>query len=343
MAEIDRLWARRLIPTFGVAWMLCVAAVMLIHARRLAIATFGPGLGVQDFLHILACASVTFAVLAAPPAALASVVWVAGRWREDSELTAWTGVGVGPWRLARVPMALSVAASLAAMPLAWTLEPWAHQALARRLAQVAARNAWARVEPGSIHRIAGGSATVEARQGSEFLGLKWADDGGRSVLIARRVRTGDDGTALELIDGRMRQAGREVRFARAEIPFAGEGPKLRLGGDLSRPAPAELLSRARRATGSKRHRLLREAHRRMAEPAAVAALALWGLAAALGRPWRPRRRVIWLSAAGIVLHYGLARLADAAVGLHPAVAGWLPTLAVGLLSVGLLHRGRRPG
>jgi lipopolysaccharide export system permease protein len=346
---------------------LLVATFLLLTTQILRVgeAAFGYGLGLGDFLAILALLLPRFFVFTLPLAVLVGVLAGLGRLAADRELLAWRAAGLSPGRLWPAPVLIGLLASGLTLTLTSWGEPRALEGLTGRLATVVERNLAAGLEPGVIHQdIPGVVLHARDRQADGTLGevfLHMDLDAGQATLAARRARlesTGGRGLRLALEDGEMvRRSGGDakgqdapgldrIRFQSASVALDVAETvtrRARFIGSLDVLTLGDLRRRMHDGPNAwERQRAAVAFHRRLAMPFACLSLAVLGLGMALfaAAPGVRRKGAGFVGGIGaMVAYYLLVRVAEnlAVSGVaHPALLLWTPNALFLVAGVALL-------
>lgn len=344
---------------------------LVVQLLKVADVAVGSGLGVGDLARVVGLMLPSFAVLIVPISVLCGVLLGFGRMAEDGELVALAGAGVGPVRLAYMPLGLGGVASVLALVVAWWVAPASTAMLHRTFVEISKRHLAASLRPGEFfddipYMVLYGQRMEQSGREADtwdgFLIYDYRPGRDRYILTAERARIrparGKNLLRLDLDRGETHRYEPD-----SDLYNLGTFQRATVGIDIDRLVydatrfipPAERMSSAElaRAGGDPalsrfdRDRMTAAWHRRLAFPAAGLLFALLGVALGASGRLQGTRRTL-LAAVGVVAgYYLLMRMGDAGVDARwvgPGTAAWMPDVMVALAALGWMwRRGRKPG
>lgn len=371
MTRLDRYLLREILVPFLFSLAFVVLIVFLFQVRRLAQAAVGIACTAADALLIFLSALPPFLVLAVPIGYLLSVMIGLSRLTADREITAMRGAGLGPFRIARVPLVLGALVSAACFPIAYWGEPHGLRLLYDRLVDVGLRNISSAIQPGVFNETFAGVALYAGGrgEGGDLQDVLLFDEREASqpiIVVASRGELRPEGKSsivVGLEDGEMHlgdAAGTRpgggarydrVRFERARLGIDTQnelGSRTRFVSGINRLTSEEMLEQVARAGPHDRYgrRVDKTYWRRFAFPAMAFVFGAVAVAIALssgGFASRVPKALIALLA--IVGYYVLTRVGDYAVVQWPhtpLAAAFGPNLLVLGLAIAAIARSARP-
>lgn len=332
--------------------------------QRIASAAVGFGLTGSDVLVILVAALPPFLVLAIPIAYMMSILIGMGRISQDLELVALKSAGMGPFRLARGPIALGALISALCVPLAVHGEPYGLNLLYERLVDVGLRNITSAIRPGvfntGFRRIALYAASRD--KNGDLVDVLVSDERNAKqpiMLTAARgrlvPRSAKDLT-LNLEDGEIhmglgtsQQKYDLVRFDEASLGIDAAQElkeRTRFVSELGRLSSSEMQERVTQLGPDNKlgRRIEKTYWRRFAFPSMALVFGIFALAIILsGGPSARARNALWALGA-VVTYYILTRVGDYAVVQYPGTPFWAafgPNFVILFLGLwGLMRSGR---
>lgn len=352
MPLLLRYLVKELVVPLGLWLAFLFLLLFVMQFLRATEVLLGSAVTLTDLGLLLAYLAPHFLVMALPVAFLMAILLGMGRLGEDREIAAMRALGVGPWRLVSVPLALGVLLGGITLALAATLEPRGLGAVKGLVNEIIKKNVIGDVKPGVFYEDLS-NLTVYAEHVDERRGI-WGnvvvhDDRDREaplLVIARQGRVNPAGVGewlkLALADGRVHRAQRDtlqysvVGFEAAEINVGVEGRiarKNRFRGAREEMTPQELLQAAREEEASGRDaRPIRMAFWGLFGQALTpVAFALLGTPFALGGRRGGRARGLLITVLAYILYYVLVRAFD-----NLGVQGRIPIPAAVLLPSAIL-------
>jgi lipopolysaccharide export system permease protein len=343
-SQLDRYLAREILLPFAAGLLFLTQILLATQILTQADVLLGSGASLLDVAAVATDLVPHFFGYVLPVAFLLGAVVGVGRLAEDRELVALGAAGVSPARLVRVPLALGLATSVAALWTGLALEPAGLRDARLRLNDLIRRNVTSDVRAGVFYEdIPGLTLYAEATHGSDWQHVLISDrtDPAAPLLALAqggRLELAGPGEEVRLVLDRG-EAHREepraeeyvtVRYERATITL-GVGQTLnernRLVGSPFELGPGEIVRRARAAPGPDgARRWWTFLHRRIAGPLAIVAFAL--LAVPLAASRRGGRAFGYAATLlAVVAYYAILRFGEA-LAQRGAVAPWLgPNLA----------------
>lgn len=364
LSTADRYLLREIAAPFGVSLGVVTVLVFVFQGRKLAASTLGLGLGLDDVLVIFVSVLPPFLVLAVPLALLLSVLIGLGRLRADRELQAVYTAGIGPLRLARIPVLFGGIISVISLPLSIWGQPAGMQVLHDRLVDVGLENLSRAIRPGVFNQDFSGSAVYAARR---------TPDGALEDVLIFDDRNPSPPVLVLAQQGRVVRDPRSLAFMlqRGELHlFDAPDPtpyhrlsfeRGRIGLDTRRELATRtqfmsallmrptftLLSDAeakRPADAPLSRRMTKAFWRRFAVPSMALVFAVIGCAIELRNRSTSHARSAVLGLSSVLVYYVMMRTADIVVVRYPGTpfwAVWLPNvllLAAGYVALRRAHR-----
>ena len=360
----DRYMLGELALPFGVALGGTTVLVFVFQARKLAASALGRGLGLEDLLVIFIAALPPFAVLALPLACFVAVLVGLGRLGADRELQALYASGVGPFRLARVPVVFGASVTLLGLPVSLWGQPAGMRLLHDRLADVGLENLARAIRPGVFNEDFSRSAVYAAGVADdgrleEILIFDARDPERPALVLAHRGRVLRDAKGLtfnlergelHLFDAPHLDRYDRLRFARGRFGLDADRERVArarfLGTLMARPT-FDLLSDAAARTATDpplARRTVKEFWRRFSVPSMALVFSVVGCALGLRGRTASRMASAGWGLATVLGYYLITRLADGVVVRYPGTpfwAVWFPNLLLlGMGWAALRHAGR---
>lgn len=359
---IDRYLAKEILLPFGAGLLFLTQILLATQILSQAEILFGSGVSPFDVARVVVALVPGFVNYVLPIAFLLGAVLGVARLAEDREVIALGAAGISPVRLVRVPLALGVILSFAALWLGLDIEPRSTRAVREGLNQIVKKNVQNDVRPGTFYdqipdytlyaeRVRHGrweNVLIQDRSNPSAPVLALAH-GGRIEPLGK----GDD-MRLVLDRGEVhREQARSADYVVAE--FGRAELMVGLGRTLSDPGRRELTldelrERARPAPGRPLRDVLRmQAYLGRKIAAALALLPFALLAVPLGAARRAGRAFGVIATFGaVVAHYLLLRGSEVLSlrGVVPAYLGMqIPTVGLSLVALVLivLQARRGPG
>jgi lipopolysaccharide export system permease protein len=347
-----KLITRYVLREIGVPLVICIAALYLLlfgmQFLRASDVLLGSAVTLRDIGRVALYLTPHFLVMCLPVAFLLAVLLGLGRMNEDRELVALQAMGVSPWQLLSVPMAMGALLGGVMLLLSYTGEPWGLTSLERQVNEIIKKNILGDVKAGTFYEeLPDFTLYVEepdlATQTWERVLVHDDRDSASPLLVlARQGRVNPAGYSsalkLDLEDGEVHLANRAgeeysvLEFERGEITLGVTETvfrKNRLGSARDQLTPGELWEAARvaRQSGEDPRPFLVACHGRFAQTLAPMAFALLGGPLAMGRRVRGRSGGYFLTLAGYVAYYVLSRLFE-----NFGAEGRLPIILAGHLT-----------
>ncbi len=326
----------------------------------------GSSVTARDMMRILVYLSPHLLVMALPIAFLMAILLGLGRLGEDRELVALQSLGVGPWQILILPLAVGVLLGATMLVFAFTAEPWGLTAVKGVVNDIIKKNVVGDVKPGVFYEDLS-HLTVYAQDVDPRL-RRWTnvlmhDDQNPTsplLVLAReaRVNPAAPGEALKLglVDGEVHRANRSssdytiIYFKEGEFLTGVEDSifrKNRFRSPRDELTPKELLqaAAAAKAEGSDPRPFLMAYHWRFGQALTPVSFALIGTALAMSRR-QSRARGYLLTIFGYVAYYVLSKMFEnlGMVGKLPVlVGGQLHNLLFAVIGLWALRRVARAG
>ncbi len=327
-----------------------VALIELIFAR---------GVPAALVLRLLAAILPSFLEATLPMAFLLGVVVALGRMATDHETVAIRAAGISVWQVLPPVLVLAVVVAVSTLALSMTARPWGHREIERTAFEIAKTRASAALRPHFFNTEFEHMVVYVDRiddDTGDLVGVLLSDERGQAGSQAVFARSGHVGAHedsgrlfLQLLDGtsvtsrgtateydvtsfRSLEVSLELRTATGAKTESDEPATLRWD-DMRAELSSGDAGRAREAAI--------ELHRRLALSAVAIALAMLGSALGFSSTPASRGRSVAISIGTILVFYGLLTLAVALArsqALAPAVALWMPDLALASFSLWALSR-----
>jgi lipopolysaccharide export system permease protein len=300
----------------------------------------------RDMLRILFYLSPHLLVMALPVGFLMAILLGLGRMAEDRELTALQSLGVGPWHVVAVPLAVGAVLGGVMLLFSFSAEPWGLTAVKRVVNDIIKKNVVGDVKPGVFYEDLS-HLTVYAQdvipQERRWVNVLLHDDSDpRSPLLVlapeAKVNPSAPGEALKigLIDGAIHRANRSssdytrAHFERGEIVVGVDDSlfrKNRFRSPRDELTPKELLQEAAsaKAEGGDPRPFLMAFYGRFGQALTPVSFALLGTALAMSRR-QSRARGYLLTIVGYVAYYVLYKMFE-----NMGMQGRLPAPIAGQL------------
>ena len=348
----------------GIAFLFLLLFVM--QFLRGADVLLGSAVTIRDMARIIFYLSPHLFVMALPIAFLMAILLGLGRLSEDREIVALQSVGVGPWQILAIPVAVGAVLGILVLVLSFSAEPWGLTAVKAVVNEIIKKNVVGDVKPGVFYEDLS-HLTVYA-QDVDPAGRRWTnvlmyDDNEPTspvLMLApeARVSSAAPGEALKLglVDGDVHRANRSssdysiIHFEKGEF-LVGVGDSIFRKNRFRSPSdeltPSELLqaSASARAAGSDPRPFLMAFHRRLGQALTPVSFALIGTPLAMSRR-QSRARGYLLTIFGYVAYYVLSKMFETmgTQGQLPMfVAGQLQNVLFAAVGVWTLSRVARAG
>lgn len=362
-----RYLLKELLIPLGVWLAFLFVLLFVMQFLRATEILLGSAVTATDIGRLLLFLSPHFLVMALPVAFLLSILLGIGRLGEDREIAAMSALGIGPLRIAAMPLAIGVGLGLLTLTLSSSAEPRGLTAVKGLVNEIIKKNIVGDVKPGIFYEDLS-NLTVYAEEvdpeRNVWRNVLLHDDRDPSsplLVLAREGRVNPAGQGewlkIALADGKVHRANRAttdytiVGFERAEINVGVESRivrKNRFRSPREEMTPWELWEAAgeeRKAGGDPRSWLL-AFYTRLGGALTPVAFALLGTPLALGGRRGGRARGLLITVGAYVGYYVLARAFEnlAAKGQLPiVVAVLLPSLLISAVGAILLSRLVRRG
>lgn len=340
--------------------------LLVVQLVKVGQLTFAAGLTFEDLWQTIIFFLPGFVVITAPVTVLLGVLMGFARMSEDGELVALAACGLSPWKLARVPVLVGVAAWGISFYFTSVVAPACAAYLEGNFASLAKRQVVASLRAGEffedIPRLVLFPAHATSNEGvfSGFLLYDHRPGHVRHALVSSRVRIlADENSSrldLQLFDGQVHARDKSHRqysvldFKDAEVGIDIERvvrDRTRFLHPFEAMTMQELSSAVSVDAGRSKSDRLRAAsvlHRRYSFPASCLVFALLAIGIGLSGKLRTKRSTLIITGAIVVAYYMVVRLMDVLThsgAMNPALAAWTPDFFVFVLAVWImLRRGR---
>ena len=348
----------------GIGFLFLLLFVM--QFLRGADVLLGTAVTARDMGRIVLFLSPHLLVMALPIAFLMAILLGFGRLAEDRELIALQSVGIGPWHIVILPLAVGAVLGGLLLLFSFSAEPWGLTAVKGVVNDIIKKNVVGDVKPGVFYEdlshltVYAQEVDPEERRWTNVMMYDDNDPSSPVLMLAPEagVNPSAPGEALKLglVDGDVHRANRStsdytiIHFGQGEF-IVGVGDSLYRKNRFRSPSdeltPSELLqaAAATRAEGSDPRPFLMAYHRRLGQALTPLSFALIGTALALSRG-QSRARGYLLTIVGYVAYYVLSKMFEnfGLQGKLPlVVAGQLHNVLFAALGLTALSRVTRAG
>ncbi|RME29369.1 MAG: YjgP/YjgQ family permease [Deltaproteobacteria bacterium] len=346
------MWRQLGLPV-AVALVVFNLVFLLMYFLRLAPRVAGEGLGLADAGMLALFLLPSLGVFTIPTAVIAGVLLGMARMTEDGELVALRAAGVGPHRVAMVPLFIGLLASAATFACTNGLAPPAARRVRRLLAAVSTRNAAAALASGYFFEQLPGLAFLDGvwNDGNErrgFFAYDYRDDERLLAISASKVGVAAAPSGQLLLDLENGHAvGAEKGEEITSAVFSSGTIRIRIDELIA--DSMRILSPSAHLEDDQLREMMRDGdlppqqrrqyqaawHRRRASAVAAILFSLLGVFLVMPSWQVGRARALWLALAVVCSYYLLARAAELA-GERGTMAVWLAVWLPNLLLLSLL-------
>lgn len=363
---LPRYVADAAVPYFLLSLLLLTAILFTQQASRIAELTIFAQVPLATIVNLAVALLPGVLLLALPTAVLAGIIVGLARMGSDSELVAMRAAGVGPWHILWPILLIGLGVSAATAYLNIKEAPRAAREIRKAALQGALRKLDSPVEPRTFTAEIPGFV-VYVRDGDKATGswgrvfLYRQEHDSVRLMTARAGRIDSSGDKSELVLSDAAMAKFPSSGASEQSYVLERSAQLRVVIDIGRQTlidqlqkeklgPDELdwrdlRTQATYGNPAERREAQRTINRRLALSISPLLFALVGCAIGL-RVRRGGRGIgVLLSLAVLIVYYLIALLGESLARLgtvSPFVGGWMATVAMLSLSVGLLFSNRVP-